>query len=612
MRFKCVLMVFFIAAGAELAQGQTVVLSQIAVGGGYTTEISLLNSDLVANAAATGRLFFFMPDGSPWVVQTQELGTGSTFDLTINSRGSRRITVVSSGGVAVGSARFVPLNSIAVGGVATYTFGGTAVGVIPSVSTNLVYIPLVVRPGFVNGVAVTNTSLTTNFLQFDLLGPNGQLVPGSRIPLGVNGQVARLVNQELGFPGAIAPGSTLRVTSTSGNFGALALTFGDGYISSGTVHSELESPMYLPQVALGGGYQMQIAVFNPFPFAIGGTLRFRDNSGQPARHAVQTVVGSTGSFVSDTIEVPSIGPLGSAVWDITSTNPDGPVSTGSAQWSAFAASNPVSRIPAASGVSATIFNGPIHVGQAGTTPFHAMLVPVDIQPDRNTGLALANPSGESSIVSRFLFDSIGISVRSAPTLLLQGNHQRAEYATQTFTSFTPVSGTMLIVTSEAGGFVGFPLLESRGVFSSTAAVRAVTVSPSQYAGAYSGSWNNVTVARSGPIRVAVNVNPSGQSASIAVDADGPVFGGGNPPAEIWSCTLVFFSSAQCLGTVNSPTLGLTVFNAKSDGTFFLRGQPIQGTSFINIDGIITPAMGRALYSVGLNADRSVGVINLAR
>src|SRR5688572_22870580 len=46
---------------------------QVAAGGGYSTTITLMHTDARRETPAVGKLRFFLPDGSPRTVNTQEL-----------------------------------------------------------------------------------------------------------------------------------------------------------------------------------------------------------------------------------------------------------------------------------------------------------------------------------------------------------------------------------------------------------------------------------------------------------------------------------------------------------------------------------------------------------
>src|SRR5262249_45056829 len=155
---------------------------------------------------------------------------------------------------------------IFVGGVATYTFGVTAVGVLPAREVSSGYVPLILRPSFDTGVAVANSSESPIDVQFSLWNANGSAGPmGSRIRIPTNGQIASLVGPELGFSAGIPEGSTLQISVVgTGRFAAMSLLLGNGYLSSALIINpdDLQTPLYLPQVAVGEGYSMILRTFN--------------------------------------------------------------------------------------------------------------------------------------------------------------------------------------------------------------------------------------------------------------------------------------------------------------------------------------------------------------
>ena len=69
---------------------------QIAFGGGYTTVYQLVHADRRSTAPAVGRVEFTDPSGTPLSVTTTEMGTGSSFNVTVPYVGTVTLTVASN------------------------------------------------------------------------------------------------------------------------------------------------------------------------------------------------------------------------------------------------------------------------------------------------------------------------------------------------------------------------------------------------------------------------------------------------------------------------------------------------------------------------------------
>ncbi len=610
MKFRLTMLAALLTIGTE-GLANDLWFPQIAAGGGYTTKITLANVDLRGTAPALGQLFFYNQDGSARTVTTLEAGTASSFNITVPYQGTRTLTITSRADVAVGAAKYQG-DAVVTGGVATYTFGATAVGVLPGNSISNGYVPLLLRPGFDTGIAVVNTFSAPIDVQFSLLNPDGSsLQTGSRVRIPTNGQVARLVGPELGFRGPFAPGTALQISVIgSGTFAALPLSLGNGFISSSTTidPNDAQTPLYIPHVALGSGYTMNFRIFNSSDAPLGGTLRFKDSAGKPLPVvATQTTTVDVTPTTPDLFEVASIPAKGSVVLGVSAP---GPLKVGYATWESFIPNNPVIRVPAPTGIAATIFSDPVHVGESGTTNFYSAAIPVDVGQGINTGVALATAGINGSKISVSLRDSSGASVAASNLAALNplaAGNQLARYASEFFDGITIAGGYMIVESSGPDGFLPLAILDSSGTFSTTAVIRRSLYAPSQLAGNFTGAWNNTTFGSTGAARLNLSINSTTNVATINIDVDGNVFGGPDPPAETWTCTVTL---EGCKATFISPVFGAGIFVLRPDGTLYIRSTPSGG--FFNMDGYLNSRNLWGAYSVGLGSLRAIGTFSLSK
>src|ERR1051326_9131951 len=169
------------------------------------------------------------------------------------------------------------------------------------------------------------------------------------------------------------------------------------------------------------------------------------------------------SVTSDSVDVASIPAKGTMVWEVTGTDT---LKVGYAVWESYLPNNSTIRVPMSSGISATVFSGPIHVGEAGTTPYYSATIAVEVGSGINTGVALATAGSAGSSLRATLRDSKG-AVIAAPTLpffsSFQPGNQIARYATELFGNITISGGTMTVESSGPDGFLPLALLDN-GVF----------------------------------------------------------------------------------------------------------------------------------------------------
>jgi hypothetical protein len=546
-------------------------------------------------------------------VTTLEAGTASSFNVAVPYQGTFTLTVTSPDIVVVGAAKYQG-DAIVVGGVATYSVGVTAVGVLPAAPLTTGYVPLLLRPGFGTGIAVANTAGAPIDVRFSLLNPDGSAGQiGSLVHLATNGQTAKNVGPELGFQFPFAAGTVMQISVVgSGTFAALPLSIGTGYISSSTLidPNDLQTPLYIPQVVLGDGYNMNLRVFNSSNTALGGTLRFKLTNGIPMNVSLTqtTTLSVTATSGANTYEVASIPAKGSLVVNVTRLMEFG---IGYAVWESFVPNNPSVRVPAATGISATLFTGDVHVGESGTTYFYSAAIPVDVGQGINTGVVMATDGIAGSKINVSLKDSTGASVATStiPQLnpLAAGN-QIARYGSEFFPGVTINSGYMIVQSTGPDGFLPLAILDSSGTFSTTATIRRSLYTPTQLAGNYTGTWTNTTFGSTGSSSLQLSYNATTKVATITFDVNGNVFGGADPPAETWTCTVTLDG---CKASFNSSVFGAGTFVLRPDGTMYIRSTPSIG--YFNMDGYLTSTNLWGAYTVGLGGGvKAVGTFSLSK
>jgi hypothetical protein len=307
-------------------------------------------------------------------------------------------------------------------------------------------------------------------------------------------------------------------------------------------------------------------------------------------------------------EVPSINAKGSVAVNVTVASG---LKVGYATWESFVPNNPAVRVPAATGISATLFADPVHVGETGTTNFYSAAIPVDVGTGINTGVALATAGIAGSKIDVSLRNSIGALVATNSNVpqvnpLAAGN-QLARYASEFFPSVTIASGYMIVQSTGPDGFLPLAILDSSGTFSTTATIRRSLYTPTQLVGNYTGSWNNTTFGSTGTASMQISYNATTKVASITFDVNGNVFGGADPPAETWTCTV---TQDGCKASFNSPVFGPGTFAIRFDGTMYIRSVPSIG--YFNMDGYLTSTNLRAAYTVGLSGGKAVGTFSLSK
>ena len=297
----------------------TVYISHFADGGGWVTQVILVNpTDRTITGTAT-----FLGQGSdtapasPVTLALDDGRTGSGFDYSIPPRSTQRLTTANPpGGLTVGSVRVTPdSGNAAPSGLVVFSFasGGktlseAGVPALPKGSAFRVYVESSGMPeqagSIRSGLAITNVADRSNTVTLEVTHLDGSLaVPPATLSLPPSGQVARFVDQIFSLPDNFA--GVLRLTST-GEVAIVGLRLrinerGEVKITTTPPSNERDASTtaetFFPHIVDSGGWSTQFIVFSGTAGqSAAGTLRFFDYTGQPLY--VETPTGAdSGSFV---------------------------------------------------------------------------------------------------------------------------------------------------------------------------------------------------------------------------------------------------------------------------------------------------------------------------
>ncbi|HYK91932.1 MAG TPA: DUF5060 domain-containing protein [Acidobacteriota bacterium] len=279
-----------IPAGSDEFPQSAEVLPQVADGGGYQTELLMLNS---SDAPLTGRLTFRKSDGSAWLLAIQ--GTPvSELRYNIPVHGMIRWTTGAAGSdVAVGYCLLAPDPGQAPpagGAVIRYLPGGALRS-----ETGLPFLPLSTSagsywetgPDLDTGIALVNSVAQDQQVRLRLfLRDGGEQIRETQVTLTSGGHLARFVSEL--FPGLPSGSRGYLSVGADSPCGFLPLrmkTTPQGVLFSSLLLSRLTGGVdrILPQVVSGGGYRTQFIVVNPGDLTSSGKIRYFDDRGNPAR-----------------------------------------------------------------------------------------------------------------------------------------------------------------------------------------------------------------------------------------------------------------------------------------------------------------------------------------
>jgi hypothetical protein len=277
-------------------------IPRFAAGGGWTTEIVLINENFVD--FVFGRLEFVGPSGEPIAV-TINGETNSGFDIFIERRDSVRIPVEGTGPETLaGYVRLIGLeHSARFKGFALYNYTRSGVTVSttslpmvqPSASARLFVNESALPETLETGVAISNPSSTAATALLELLDFNANPTgPAKSIQLPPFGQFAQFLTEIPEFKSIPIPfRGVLRVTTTSSAGVTVAgmrghLNQRGDFVMSAllpAVGGDETSPVaqrIVPDIVRGSGYTTEIVLFNDRLAPSNGIITAVSSDGQPS------------------------------------------------------------------------------------------------------------------------------------------------------------------------------------------------------------------------------------------------------------------------------------------------------------------------------------------
>ena len=287
------------------ASEETVYIPHFAAGGGWVTQVILVNP---TDSTIAGTVGFLGPGSgtaaaSPVILTLGDGSTGSDFDYSIPPRSSQRFTTSNPfGALNSGSVRAVPdSGNAAPSGLVVFsyapagkTLSEAGVPALPKGSAFRVYAEASGMPGQMGsistGLAITNVGNTSNTVTLEVTHLDGSLAAAPEmLTLPPSGQVARFLNDIFSLPDNFS--GVLRVTSTA-DIAIVALRLrvnenGEIKVTTLAPSNEMDPPAsessrFFAHIADSGGWSTQFILFSGTAGqAASGTLSFIDTAGQP-------------------------------------------------------------------------------------------------------------------------------------------------------------------------------------------------------------------------------------------------------------------------------------------------------------------------------------------
>ena len=308
------------------ASEETVYIPHFAAGGGWVTQVILVNP---TDSTITGTVGFLGPGSdtaaaSPVILTLDDGSTGSNFDYSIPPRSSQRFTTSNPfGALNSGSVRATPNSgNAAPSGLVVFsyapagkTLSESGVPALPKGSAFRVYVEASQVGSINTGLAITNTADTSNTVTLEVTHLDGSLaVAPATLALPPSGQVARFLNQIFSLPDNFS--GVLRVTSTA-DVAIVALRLrvnANGEIKVTTLAPSNErdpsvsEDRFFTHLADSGGWSTQFILFSGTAGqASSGTLTFIDASGQPLDLSVSSPMEIPATGAPDlVVQTPSV------------------------------------------------------------------------------------------------------------------------------------------------------------------------------------------------------------------------------------------------------------------------------------------------------------------
>ena len=286
------------------ASEETVYIPHFAAGGGWVTQVILVNP---TDSTIAGTVGFLGPGSgtaaaSPVILTLDDGSTGSDFDYSIPPRSSQRFTTANPfGALNTGSVRAVPdSGNAAPSGLVVFsyapagkTLSEAGVPALPKGSAFRVYAEasgMLGQMGSIStGLAVTNVGDASNTVTLEVAHLDGSLAAAPEmLTLPPSGQAARFLNDIFSLPDNFS--GVLRVTSTA-DIAIVALRLrvnenGEIKVTTLAPSNEMDPPTsenrFFAHLADSGGWSTQFILFSGTAGqAASGTLSFIDTAGQP-------------------------------------------------------------------------------------------------------------------------------------------------------------------------------------------------------------------------------------------------------------------------------------------------------------------------------------------
>ena len=286
------------------ASKETVYIPHFAAGGGWVTQVILVNP---TDSMITGTVGFLGPGSgtaaaSPVILTLDDGSTGSDFDYSIPPRSSQRFTTSNPfGALNSGSVRAVPdSGNAAPSGLVVFsyapagkTLSEAGVPALPKGSAFRSYAEASGMPGQVGsistGLAITNVGDASNTVTLEVTHLNGSLAAAPEtLTLPPSGQVARFLYDIFSLPDNFS--GVLRVTSAA-DIAIVALRLrvnknGEIKVTTLTPSNERDpstsEERFFAHLADSGGWSTQFILFSGTAGqASTGTLSFIDTEGKP-------------------------------------------------------------------------------------------------------------------------------------------------------------------------------------------------------------------------------------------------------------------------------------------------------------------------------------------
>ena len=290
-------------APLEVTSSETVYFPHFSAGGGWVTQVILVNP---TDSTITGTVGFLGKGSdtvaaSPVILTLDDGSMGPDFDYSISPRSSQRFTTSNpSGALKSGSVRATPNSGNAAPSglvVFSYTSGGktlseSGVSALPKGSAFRAYVETSGTPGMAGsirtGLAITNAADTSSTLTLEVTNLDGSLaVDPATITLPPSGQVARFLDEFFSLPDNFS--GVLRVASTAeiAIVGLRLRVNEQGEIKVTTLAPSNEMDLsvskdrFFAHLADSGGWSTQFILFSGTASQISsGTLSFFDVAGQ--------------------------------------------------------------------------------------------------------------------------------------------------------------------------------------------------------------------------------------------------------------------------------------------------------------------------------------------